>query len=108
MSLGRVEEAERALRVALELDPDLASAHGNLGILLTNRGSWEEARRHLDRALELRPDVIAFRLNLGLLFAKSGRLDEAREVFEGVLADRPDDPVALRSLATLRRLGAGD
>ena len=42
-----------AYRRALELDPELADAHLNLGRLLHERGEAAEAERHYRRALEL-------------------------------------------------------
>ena len=45
------EEAMAAYRRALEIDPDLADAHVNLGRLLHERGETAEAERHYRLAL---------------------------------------------------------
>ena len=51
---GRPAEAEGALRRALELDPDLASAHYHLGSLYARVPSMQDrARQHLQRAADL-------------------------------------------------------
>ena len=43
----------------MELQPDLAEAHSNLGIVLTDIGELDEAESAFQRALELRPDYAA-------------------------------------------------
>ena len=37
---GKLDEAVACYRRALELKPDYAEAHNNLGIALRTRGSW--------------------------------------------------------------------
>jgi len=41
---GRLEQAEAMYRKSLELDPDSAEAHYNLGLLLLDRNEYEAAR----------------------------------------------------------------
>ena len=59
-----VSEAEQALRRALVIDPNNASAHVNLGILrMSYQWRWQDAERELARAEELAPgsaDVLNF------------------------------------------------
>ncbi len=45
--LGRFEEAEQELTRAVELDPEYADAHYNLGFVLSRLGRLEPAREHL-------------------------------------------------------------
>ena len=47
---GEVEAAEKNLREALEIDPDHAGAHYQLGILLRVLGRRDEAISHLEKA----------------------------------------------------------
>ncbi|MEO6192598.1 MAG: tetratricopeptide repeat protein, partial [Thermoanaerobaculia bacterium] len=61
------EEAMAAYRRALELDPDLADAHVNLGRLLHERGEIVEAERHYRLALAARPDDTTAAYNLGVV-----------------------------------------
>ncbi|MEM1178957.1 MAG: tetratricopeptide repeat protein [Acidobacteriota bacterium] len=55
----RSDEAEEAVRRALEVAPDLASSHLFLGRLLVRAGRPEEGLASLRRAAELRPDTAA-------------------------------------------------
>jgi tetratricopeptide (TPR) repeat protein len=52
----KLEEALDAFRKAVELKPDLAEAHINLGLLLYRQGKADEAEKALLKALELKPE----------------------------------------------------
>jgi tetratricopeptide (TPR) repeat protein len=72
-----IDNAERAAREAIRLDPDLASGHAAVGWLYGYRGQWAAADRELAKALALDPsDPDALHLQ-SLLQAAEGRVDEA-------------------------------
>jgi Flp pilus assembly protein TadD len=52
---GRLEDAVRCYRRALDLQPQLAGAHYGLAFLLLRRGDRPGAERHLHRFLEQPP-----------------------------------------------------
>ncbi|HEX5044439.1 MAG TPA: tetratricopeptide repeat protein [Candidatus Polarisedimenticolaceae bacterium] len=64
MREGRQDEAERALRKAVEIEPTLASAHTNLGVLLAKTGRLDEALTHFEEAVRLGPEDEGARRNL--------------------------------------------
>jgi len=53
---NKIDEAVEAFRKAVELKPDLAEAHINLGLLLYRQGKADEAEKALLKALELKPE----------------------------------------------------
>ena len=53
---GKLDEAVACYRRALELKPDFAEAHNNLGNALKDQGKLDEAVACYRRALELKPD----------------------------------------------------
>jgi tetratricopeptide (TPR) repeat protein len=55
LSLQRLDEAERYLRKALELNPLLTDAVADFGFLFLKRGDLQRAREYFERALELEP-----------------------------------------------------
>ncbi len=55
-SLPAHEEAERAARRAIEIDPDLGEAYTSLGLTLHNRMRWAEAEKVKLEALRLNPN----------------------------------------------------
>jgi hypothetical protein len=71
--LGRLDQAEAALREALRVQPLEASAHFNLGLLLAERQRPAEAQAALRRALELDPRNATAAYNLAVLVADKSK-----------------------------------
>ena len=69
--------AEREFRRALELDPDLVSAHQRYGSYLTFLGRFEESLRHYETALELDPFSLQINMNLATTYYLRGEYDRA-------------------------------
>jgi TolB-like protein/Tfp pilus assembly protein PilF len=74
---AQLTRAQRALDRSLALAPDLAEAHGTLGLLHTHRRRGPEALRELRRAVELRPSYAEAHGLLGWIGMLLGRVDEA-------------------------------
>jgi tetratricopeptide (TPR) repeat protein len=89
--LGRNEEALAAYRRALELDPQLAVAHYNLGLAQLALGQGDEAMGSFRQALALQPDYPEAHTNLGVVLAGRGELEEALEHYREAVALRPGD-----------------
>ena len=58
MNLGRLADAEGALRFAVSLDPDMSSAYYNLGLVLVRANRPNEARAAFRRTRELEPESV--------------------------------------------------
>ena len=71
------EEAQRAYRQALELDPTLSDAHVNLGRLYQESKRPMEAEAHYRAAIRHAPADPIPHFNLAALFDGLGRTDEA-------------------------------
>ncbi len=89
---GRLVEAQRRLREALEVAPGFPLAHKDLGILLYDRGEYAEGLEHLTRAAESLPRDAEVFLYRGLTRLRTGDRDGARTDFEQAwrLAPRTD------------------
>jgi tetratricopeptide (TPR) repeat protein len=89
---GRAEawrNAEGAVRQALALDQNLATAHAVLGrILLLRDWNWEQAAAETLRAIALDPDAVDARGARALYLRSSGRVAEA--IAERAYAQRVD------------------
>ncbi len=81
VELGELDEAERRLVRAAELDPGDPELANNLGFLLLVQGRAEEALPWLRRAVVLDPASQRFRGNLGFALAALGQEKRALEVF---------------------------
>ena len=100
-TLGRLEEAEAQLAVAVERLPDDAVAQVRLGSVLAARGKVDEAIGHLERALALDPNQIDTHRFLGIAYAVRGQETRAVPHLERALAVRPDDLEVLARLAAI-------
>ncbi|QKO22876.1 glycosyltransferase family 41 protein [Rhodoferax sp. BAB1] len=64
LELGALESAETCLRRAIDLMPQFAYAHSNLGKLYRKRKLPEKAKEHVLRAIELAPQEPLLHVNL--------------------------------------------
>jgi tetratricopeptide (TPR) repeat protein len=110
--LGRIEEAEQALRASLKLNQGDPLAYGVLGDLLVAAGRFGEAAESYTQALAKVTDeqgLRSLRNDLGVAHFQAGALDKAAEAFKLVLKDKPDDANALHNLGMLYlKQGLGD
>ncbi len=98
---GQVEEAIARYRKALEIDPDYADAHNNLGSALFRAGRVDEAIPHFEDALRINPGDAKAHNNLATALAQKGRVAEAVTHYQKVLEIDPDHAKARVSLAWL-------
>lgn len=70
---GRLADAEREMRAALRLDPQMADAHYFLGGLFVQRDDLRGAVTALREALRHRPEFAKARLDLGMLLLAQGQ-----------------------------------
>jgi tetratricopeptide (TPR) repeat protein len=98
--LGRLSEAERALRDALAAGDD-AVGYYNLALVLERGERLEEAESSYRRAVALGPGLARARNNLGLLLARTDRLDEATGHLREAIRLDPASPDAYTNLAVV-------
>lgn len=91
---GRLADAERDYRAALDADPVHTDALHLLGVLRHQQGRHEEAADLVGRAVALRPNDAALQLNLGNALKALGKLDGAIERFRNALSLAPEFPLA--------------
>jgi tetratricopeptide (TPR) repeat protein len=94
-------QAVEAYRRALQLDPDFADAHCNLGALFYNRGHRGRARRYFERCLRLEPGHVEAHFNLANLLEEDGCNDMALHHYRTALAADPFYPDLHINLALL-------
>jgi Tfp pilus assembly protein PilF len=96
---GKKDEAEKAYRSTLQLDPDNAVAMNNLAFLLSERGedldhAWGYARR----AMELVPEDVEMIDTAGWVQWTRGQTDEAIALFAEALGKTPGNESYRRHL----------
>jgi len=103
----RPAEAERAYRLALELDPFFLPARFNLANHLNGMGRNEEAEKALREGIRRSPEEGELHYSLGLLLAEMERVEEAAASLARAVERMPDRPRVRYNLG-LALLGAGD
>ena len=98
---GKLDEAEKAFRQALELRPSYADARNNLGNLLERQGKFREAIAEYEKAIEIRPDFRQAHFNLGRILVNQQRYTEGIRHLQQTLT-----PVDGSTPAYLYALGA--
>jgi tetratricopeptide (TPR) repeat protein len=104
---GRVAEARAEFVRALELNPDYAEAHFNLGLLLRHEtGGLPAAADHFARAVQISPRYADAHYYLANSLGDLGRTGEAITQYEQAIRWRPNFPDAQLNLgSTLARAG---
>ena len=74
---GHFEEAVACYRRTLELRPDFADVHNNLGVIMAGQGRLREATACWRRAVELKPDFAEAYNALGAVLGSLGEFYEA-------------------------------
>ena len=69
-----LDEAAAHYKKALDMEPDNARAHINLGNVLRAGGKLDEAIAHYVKALDIEPDNAGAHINLGNILRAGGRL----------------------------------
>lgn len=85
LKLGRLNQAEKVLRRALEEDPSFVPAINNLGVVLMEQGRFGEARAMFQKAYALdsgSSDEIRDNLRLAIARSENSVYDEAVEADE--------------------------
>lgn len=99
-------EARDAYRKALDLEPQHADAHVNLGRLLHEQGDVGTAETHYRAALRSRPADAMALFNLGVALEDLSRLREAAKAYREAIVRDPDHADAHFNLAgVLERTG---
>jgi Flp pilus assembly protein TadD len=101
----RWEEAIKAYRAAIDLDPLNADLHNCLGVAYEEAGRVEQAEQAYKQAIQIKPQDAMFYYNLGTLYEAQERTAEALQAFGECLqySDNPSERSEVK--ARLRRLG---
>ena len=87
---GKLDEAERKFRQVLAIDPGVAAAYANLGVIHMRRKQWPQALDMLHKAENLAPGIAGIRLNIGLAYFRQNDFLRAIPPFESGVRQSPD------------------
>ncbi|MFA5531090.1 MAG: tetratricopeptide repeat protein [Thiohalomonadaceae bacterium] len=101
--IDQLEQAEKALQQALEINPDHPAANNEYGMVLRRSGRFDAARATYERVLDKYPDYLPARKNLGILCDLFlGDLDCALEHYRIYSEAVPEDAVVTLWIADLQ------
>jgi Flp pilus assembly protein TadD len=86
---------------AVELAPEQARPHIQLGAELGRLGKHALAEQEFRQALRFNPDSIDARMDLGIALYKQEKFEEALKQFEEILQRNPGNATALRYMQLL-------
>jgi tetratricopeptide (TPR) repeat protein len=92
---GRLDDALKSYRAALEIRPNDAEASSLCGLALLHSGKPEEAMPMLQHAVDREPGQAGFRLNLAEGLAQTGKADRAMVELGLIIATDPNNSAAL-------------
>lgn len=101
MEAGEHAEAETCFKKALQIAPDFAEAHTNLGLLLEKRSDSKTAEACYRRSIALNPTCSQTHLNLGALLANQKRFMEAEAAYRQAIELKADAPEGWSNLGVL-------
>jgi len=89
---GWHDVALNALEKLLNIHPQFAIAHNDLGVLYYNQGLKDKAQMHYEKAVEFQAENITFRKNLAdYYYAELGRVEDALRIYVQILETNPED-----------------
>jgi tetratricopeptide (TPR) repeat protein len=103
--VGRFEEAEKHLTMAIAIAPASPKARGIRGEVRMAQGRHSDAGSDLRAALRLEPQSARWEIGLGRILAEAGQLRPAEAAFRRVLTREPEraDAHALLGTTLVRR-----
>ena len=87
---GRIDDAARHLRIAVDIQPAFAESQFDLGCALIRQGAAAEAIAHYRKALDIHPEFAEAHNGLGGALIEQGNLMEAIAQFRLALAFKPN------------------
>ena len=105
----KYEEAMRAFRKSIKLNPSFVPPYGNMGIAMEKLGKPDEAIELNKKALSINPEYAAAYFNLGRIYLSKGNVIEGEQMLRKAVALEPGHADAKFFLALhLSRTGRGD
>ena len=98
---GKLNESIIASQKSVELNPQDAEAHNNLGFLLQENSKLKEAETSFGQAIVLKPDYVEAHSNLGNILQAQGKLIESESSFRQVIVLKPDYAEAYSNLGNV-------
>ncbi|MFA5422474.1 MAG: tetratricopeptide repeat protein [Phycisphaerae bacterium] len=101
MGVNRLDEAQRAMELAVEINPDLAESRMNLGSIYMQKDRIDDAIRQFQRVIEINPLNAGAYNSLGILYWRKNWTNDAMGAYEQAIRLDPDCADAYINLAVV-------
>ncbi|MEW6246276.1 MAG: tetratricopeptide repeat protein [Nitrospirota bacterium] len=98
---GRLQEAEHAYRLVLQMSPEHPEALHALGLLAYRVGKLDLAGELLGRAVQQHHDHPLYCFNFGVVLQRAGRFEEAISAYQRAISAKPEYVEALTNLGNV-------
>ena len=102
-ALGRFDEAFKAFKQTVTINPNFAEGYNNLGIVLKEQDKLDDALDALKKALFLNPNDSNFINNLGTILKDQSKFHEAMSAYQKTLKLNPNSAEALFNIGECYR-----
>jgi tetratricopeptide (TPR) repeat protein len=100
-SLNQFDEALAIYQTVLQLNPNRAAAHTNIGVVYYQAGRFDDAVAEMKKALEIDPKDAQTEYMLGATYVQQQKLDEAEKLFNQAIELQPDLAAAYTGLGNV-------
>ncbi len=96
---GDLENAKKAYQTVIDIDPESALGHYNLGMTLRAMRLYPDAITAYQKAIQLNPNSAETHQNLGVVLLQIGQLTDSLEAFKTAIAlHEPHNPIEAQRL----------
>ena len=87
---NNLQDAQNYYQKVLELDPNYANPHNNLGVIFQGLREYQKAKECYEKAIKINPNYADAHYNLGVIFKELSDLQKAKECFEKTIKINPN------------------
>ncbi|AFM26666.1 tetratricopeptide repeat protein [Desulfomonile tiedjei] len=98
LALGRIDDAERMFRLAIQANPTFPDGYLGMAAITIKKNQLAEASRFTRSAIDIAPNNYGYQNLMGIVLLKQGKVAEAEKHFRTAIAISPQFPDAYYQL----------
>jgi protein arginine N-methyltransferase 7 len=98
---NNLQDAQNYYQKVLELDPNYANPHNNLGVIFQELGKNQKAKDCFEKAIKINPNYADAHNNLGVIFQGLGEYQKAKDCYKKAIEINPNYSGAHNNLGVI-------